>query len=131
MFGSPLFQTNSIVLGYTNLEAAKKWWIDTFDCKVTKVPADWDAQLPSDVALKLPGFDQPTILLCSRAEVERAGFDRPSPVVSDMFCTNLRKAHERLSARGVGPAPIQDGGDMQFFEIRDIEGNVIQICKEP
>jgi hypothetical protein len=27
--------------------------------------------------------------------------------------------------------PIQDGGDMQFFEIRDIEWHLIEICKEP
>jgi len=25
---------------------------------------------------------------------------------------------------------IQDGGDTQFFEIRDLEGNLIQVCKE-
>jgi hypothetical protein len=24
----------------------------------------------------------------------------------------------------------QDGGDMQFFEIRDTEGHLIEICKE-
>jgi len=27
--------------------------------------------------------------------------------------------------------PIKDGGDMQFFEIRDIEGHLIEVCKEP
>jgi hypothetical protein len=125
-----LFRTDSIVLSYTNVEAAKKWWIDAFDCKVVKVPSDWDNQLPSDVALKLPGYDVPTILLNSRAEVEQAGFDKPSPVASDIFCDKLKKAHEELSSRGIGPGPIQDGGDMQFFEIRDLEGNLIQICKE-
>jgi hypothetical protein len=129
MFGGALFRTDSIVLSYSNLDAAKKWWIDAFDCKVVKVPSDWDSQLTSDIALKLPGCDDPTILLCSRAEIEQAHLAIPSPVASDMFCNKLEKARDFLSRRGVVPGPIQDGGDMQFFEIRDIEGNLIQICK--
>jgi hypothetical protein len=131
MFGTPLFRTDSIVLSYSNVEAAKKWWIDAFDCKVAKAPADWDNQLPSDIALKLPGYDEPTILLCSKAEVEQARISVPSQLSSDIFCDKLKKAHEWLNRRGVAPGSIQDGGDMQFFEIRDIEGNLIQICKEP
>jgi hypothetical protein len=48
-----------------------------------------------------------------------------------VFCTNLKKAHEYLLARGVTAGQIQDGGGTQFFELRDLEGNVIEICKEP
>lgn len=125
-----LFRTDSIVLSYSNVEAAKRWWIDTFDCRAVKVPTDWDAPLPSDVALRLPGYDEPTILLNARVEVEEAGFDRPSPVVSVIFCDKLKKAQEHLSGRGVVVGPIQDGGDTQFFEIRDVEGNLFQVCKE-
>jgi hypothetical protein len=40
-------------------------------------------------------------------------------------------AHEHLSGRSVLAGPIQDGGGMQFFEIRDTEGHLIEICKEP
>jgi hypothetical protein len=130
MFAGPLFGTDSIVLSYSNLDAAKKWWIDTFDCKVVKAPRDWDNPLPSDVALQLPGHDAPTILICSRTEIEQAHLAIPAPVVSDMFCNKLEKARDYLSRRGVVPEPLQDGGDMKFFEIRDIEGNLIQICKE-
>lgn len=86
---------------------------------------------PSDVALQLPGHSAPTILLNSKAEVEEAGFDRPSPVASVIFCEKLKKGHEQLTSRGVLPGPIQDGGDTQFFEIRDSEGHVIEVCKEP
>jgi hypothetical protein len=63
--------------------------------------------------------------------LEEAHFDRPSLVATVIFCDKLKKAHEHLSGRGVLAGPIQDGGDMQFFEIRDIEGNLIEICKEP
>jgi catechol 2,3-dioxygenase-like lactoylglutathione lyase family enzyme len=126
-----LFHTDSVVLGYSNVEAAKQWWIDTFGCKVVRVPQGWDNPLPSDVALTLPGDDEPTILLNARSELEEAHFDRPSLVATVIFCDKLKKAHEHLSGRGVLAGPIQDGGDMQFFEIRDIEGHLIEICKEP
>ena len=131
MFGALAFKADSVVLSYSNLEAAKKWWIDAFDCKVAKVPSDWDNHLPSDIALKLPGYDEPTILLCSKAEIERTHLEVPSLVATDIFCNKLEKAHAYLSRHGICPGPIQLCGDMQFFEVRDIEGNIIQVCKEP
>jgi hypothetical protein len=100
-----------------------------FDCKQAKVHADWDDPLPSDVALTLTGADEPAILLCDRREAEQAGFDRSNdhPLI---FCNKLKKAHEYLKGKGASPGPIQDGGGTQFFEIPDIEGNVIEICNE-
>lgn len=125
-----LFSADSIVICCSNIEAARRWWIEVFDCKPVKVPADWDEPLPSDVALKLPGYDEPTILLNDRAEVQQAGLasatERPI-----LFCNKLKKAHEYLEGRGASPGPIQDGGGTQFFEIRDLEGNIVEICKEP
>jgi hypothetical protein len=126
----PLFSADSIVLSYSNVDSAKQWWINAFDCTELKVPSEWDNPLPSDVALKLPGVDEPTILLNDRAEVRAAGFERSS-TVPIVFCDKLKKAHEFLSSRSLGPGPIQDDGETQFFEIRDLEGNVIEICKEP
>jgi hypothetical protein len=127
-----LFYADSVVLRYSNIEAAKQWWIATFGCKVMRVPPDWDNPLPSDVALAFPGDGQPTILLSAQSEVEQARFDKqPSPVATVIFCDKLKKAHEHLSSRGVLAGPIQDGGDMKFLEIRDTEGHMIEICKEP
>jgi hypothetical protein len=124
------FYADTVALNYSNIDAAKKWWIDAFDCEVAKVPPEWDNPLPSDVALKFPGTSEPTILLSAQAEVEQAGFERPLPVVSVIFCDKLKKAYDQLSSRGILAGPIQDGGDMQFFEIRDAEGHLIEICKE-
>ncbi|HLV88813.1 MAG TPA: VOC family protein [Candidatus Sulfotelmatobacter sp.] len=124
------FYTDSLAFTYSNVGAAKQWWIETFDCKVADVPDDWDNTLPSDVALKFPQDDQPTILLSAQAEVDQAKFDRPSPVAFTVYCDKLKKAHELLSARGVVVGPIQDGGDMKFFDMRDIEGHLIQVCDE-
>jgi hypothetical protein len=125
-----MFSTESIVLWYTNVEAAKRWWIQTFDCRPAKVPEDWDEPLPSDVQLLLPGDNKPTILLSDRAEAERAGLGRPDDH-RIIFANKLGKAHEFLAGRGAAPGPIQEGGGTQFFEIRDIEGHSIEICKEP
>ena len=125
------FYTDAVALTYSDVQTAKQWWINAFDCKVVKVPPDWDNQLPSDIALMLPRNDQPAILLSARAEVEQEGFDRPSPVVSVSFCDKLKQAYDQLSGRGIVLGPIQDGGDTQFFELRDSEENLIQVCKEP
>jgi hypothetical protein len=125
-----LFYADFLSLTCADTQTEKQWWIASFDCKEVKVPADWDCPLPSDVALKLPGADAPTILLSDRAEVQRAAYDRPNdhPIV---FCSNLKKAHEHLRGRGTTPGPIQDVGGAQFFELRDPDGRVIEICKEP
>ncbi len=125
-----LFRTDSLTLSYSNVEAAKQWWIHTFGCKVVTAPDDWDNPLPSDVALTLPGDDSPTVRLCDKAEALRAGFGRTNPVVSIVFSDKLKKAHECVCNRGAAAGPIQDGGDMQFFEVRDTEGNLIQVCQE-
>lgn len=124
------FYTDFLALTYSNVEVAKQWWIEAFDCKVAEVPKDWDNTLPSDVALKFPRDDEPTILLSAQTEVDQAKFDRPSPVVSTIFCDKLKKGHDLLSTRSTLVGPIQDGGDMQFFEIRDIEGHLFQVCHE-
>lgn len=126
-----LFYTESITLSYSNLDAAKRWWVDAFDCKVVKVPEEWDNPLPSDVALQLPGHNRPTILLTAQSELERAGLAKPDPLEAVIFCTKLRQGHEQLSSRGLNPGPIQEGGDTHFFEISDSEGHSIQICREP
>jgi hypothetical protein len=125
-----LFYTDFLSLACSNVQTEKQWWITTFEAKETKLPVDWECPLPSDVALKLPGDDQPTILLSDRVEIELAGYERQygHPLV---FCTNLRKAHEYLKGRNATAGPIQDGGGTQFFEVRDPEGNTIEICNEP
>ena len=125
-----LFYTEFLSLACSDVQAEKQWWIAVFEAKEAKVPVDWDDPLPSDVALKLPGADQPTVLLRDRAEIEPAGHDSQNdhPLV---FCSNVKKAHEYLRGKNATPGPIQDGGGTQFFDVLDPEGNTIEICKEP
>jgi hypothetical protein len=123
----PVFGTDSIVLWYNNVEAAKQWWMRTFECKQAKVKPDWDYPLPSDVALELPDED-PTILLSDRAEAQEAKLAGPTdhPII---FCSKIEKAHKYLLSKGAEPGPIQETGT-RFFEIRDCEGNVIEVCEQ-
>ena len=86
-----LFYTDSIVLICTNVEAAKRWWIDIFDGKPTKPPSDLDNSLPSDVAIKLPGNDQPTVLPTDKSELEQAHMDT-SQTYPILFTGKLKKA---------------------------------------
>ena len=115
---------------YSEVPAAKAWWIAVFDCKSVKIPPNWDDQLPSDVALKLPGAPDATILLCDEAEVKKAGLERSDerPLI---FTSHIKKAYEHLLARGAAPTQIEANGATEFFTVRDSESNVIEICREP
>ena|SRR5579871_3529088 len=126
---SLFFGSDSIVLRYSDVNAAKQWWIRVFDCKEVPVPADWDNPLPSDVALKLPGDLEPTVLLSSRSEAERAG--RIEPDHPTVFTRKLKQAYERVCERGAAASPPQEEGGLELFEITDPEGNVIEVCNEP
>jgi hypothetical protein len=123
----PVFWTDSIVLCYGNVEAAQQWWIRTFACNQAKVNPAWDYPLPSDVALGLPGEDA-SILLSDRAEVQEAKLagQTDHPLI---FCSRIEKAHKYLLSKGADPGPIQEAG-ARFFEIRDCEGNVIEVCEQ-
>jgi len=95
-----LFRTDHIVLGYSNVPAARQWWISTFHCKPIDAPPDWGDTLESDVALLLPPCEEPTIHLSDVAEIERAKFDQPDNHAI-VFTGDLQRAFECLNKRGV------------------------------
>lgn len=121
----PLFWTESVVLSYSDVNAAKRWWATAFECKEVPVPPDWDEPLPSDVALKFPGNETPTVLLSSRSE---GGEPSEHPII---FTGKVKKAYEHLRGRGVATGAIHEEWGSEIFEITDPEGHVIEICKEP
>jgi hypothetical protein len=95
-----LFGVDSLVMCYSNLEVAKLWWIEVFDCTQVGLP-DWDNPLPSDVALKLTGDDEPTILLCDQREVQAAGFERAKRSSPHVF-GKANESTRTLSIQGRG-----------------------------
>ncbi len=123
------FSMDFIELEYSNLEAANRWWTENFDCQRT-AHRNCDDPLPGSIALKLPGDEQPSILLVSRAERQKAGYAPPDehPI---LFCRKVGKAHHYLTGKGASPGLIEESGGTKHFDIRDPEGNVIEICEEP
>jgi hypothetical protein len=85
-----LFSADSLVMCYLNVEVAKRWWIDQFECKQTEVPEEWDDPLSSDVALRLPGYDEPTILLSDQREGGTPDSSAQTTILS-CFRPGLRK----------------------------------------
>lgn len=124
-----LFWTDYLVICYSDVEAAKKWWISVFECKQTKIPADCDDPGPADVALKLPGAEEPTIQLCEKSDPKEDALARSErrPL---LFTSQLKKAHDQLPRRGVAATPIEEGEGIEFFTVRDLDGNAIEICSE-
>jgi hypothetical protein len=116
------------VLVCSNVEQTMQWLIKIFDCKQVEVPEYWDNRLPSDVALGLPGDDEPTILLNDEAEVRRAGFQRENEHPSSSATSS--KAYEFLSRKGAAPGPMRESG-ARFFEVREPGGIVIEVCEDP
>ena len=48
-----------------------------------------------------------------------------------LFSSKLKSTHMTLSERGVVCTPIQqDGAGRSFFEFRDVDGNVMEVCAE-
>ncbi len=124
-----MFWTEFIALASTNVLATRDWWVRHFDCKPVPIPSDWDAPLPSDVALQLPGQERATIQLCSQAEVNAAGYTLPGNPI--LFTRQAKRAREHLIARGLRPTAIQESGGTPVFEVSDGLGNTIEICEEP
>jgi hypothetical protein len=49
-----------------------------------------------------------------------------------LYTSRIEKAREYLTSRGVFVGEIQqDRQGTHFFEMRDLENNVIEICEEP
>jgi len=47
-------------------------------------------------------------------------------------CSNAKKAREFLASRAIAVGEIQqDGQGTHYFEMRDLEGNAIEISEEP
>jgi hypothetical protein len=88
---------------------------------------EWDEVLPSDIALRFPGAEQPVIAISDRREAEQAGRTGPNEI-QRLWTPDLDRAREDISAHGVAPGPIE-GGRVRCFKVNDPEGNVIEICE--
>ena len=60
-------EIDTLALCYSDVEAARQWRTKTFVCIQCDLP-NWDARQLSDIALKFPSAEEPTILLSDRSK---------------------------------------------------------------
>ena len=108
-------------MGVIDIAAATAWYIEKLGLRKVDVELD-DGE--DCIAL---GFEKGRCAVCLGPP------GRPTDELTHiLYSSNLRKGHEFLVSRGVNVSEIrQDRQGTHFFEMRDIEGNVIEITEEP
>jgi catechol 2,3-dioxygenase-like lactoylglutathione lyase family enzyme len=110
----------SIYIGVRNMAAALAWYKEKLDLRESPKPM---AEEIGDVAL------------VSRDGDAFIAFGEPNPANVEtqiLAVGNTQKAREWLAARGVKVGPIQvDRQGTPYFEMRDLENNMIEFCEEP
>lgn len=107
-------------IGVRDLAAATSWYIEKLGLRTVNVEMD---EPEGCVAL---GFAKDDYALCLGPP------GRPTDELTPMlYSSNLKKAREHLTSRGVNVGEIlQDRQGTHYFELRDLEGNLIEICQE-
>jgi len=107
-------------IGVTDIAAATDWYIQKLGLRKVDVELD-DGE--DCVAL---GFEKGECAVCLGPP------GRPTDELTHMlYSSNLKKAREFLISRGVNVSDIQqDRQETHYFEMRDLEGNVIEITDE-
>jgi catechol 2,3-dioxygenase-like lactoylglutathione lyase family enzyme len=112
--------SGSVYIGVRDLDAALAWYQQKLDLKKSDEPPDEEVgdavlvskDLEAEIALGAPN---------------PANRDTPMFAVSD-----AQKAWSWMHDRGLNVSPVQkDRQGTLFFELRDLEGNLIEFCEEP
>lgn len=107
-----------IVVTVRNLDAAAAWYKQKLDLPESREIEDDSGGLE----LTTHNLETKIILL--------TGEEYPDRPILDT--RNAAKAREWLLARGVEVGPVEtDIQGTHFIEMRDLEGNTIEICEEP
>ena len=113
---------DSFYIGVLDLTAATAWYIEKLGLQ--KVPVEMD-DAEGCVALGFSKKDQIAIALGPRGKP----IDGTTPM---LYASNVQKARDALSSRGVNVGDIQqDRQGTHYFEMRDLEGNLIEVSEEP
>jgi catechol 2,3-dioxygenase-like lactoylglutathione lyase family enzyme len=110
--------TGWIVVAVRNLDAAAAWYKQKLDLPESREAEDNSGGME----LTTRNLETKVILL--------TGEEYPDRPILDT--SNAAKAREWLLARGVEVGPVQtDIQGTHFIEMRDLEGNTIEISEEP
>lgn len=109
-------------IGVRDISAANAWYIEKLGMR--KMELDVDS--PESIAL---GFSEEEYAITLGPS---ASPDQLDELTHILFTSNVRKAREWLLSRGVQVGEIRkDRQGTQYFEMRDLEDNVIEITEEP
>jgi catechol 2,3-dioxygenase-like lactoylglutathione lyase family enzyme len=104
-----------------DIPAAAAWYVDVFGLRQYVTKFD-DGQK----GIELSDSDNEVFFVLGPRDVPT---NDETPM---LYTSRIEKARSRLIGRGVTVGEIQrDRQNTRFFEMRDLEGNVIEICDEP
>jgi catechol 2,3-dioxygenase-like lactoylglutathione lyase family enzyme len=113
---------DSFYIGVLDLAAATAWYIEKLGLQEVSVEMD-DPE--GCAALGFSKNDETAICLGPRGKPT----DGTTPM---LYASNVKKAREALSSQSVNVGDIQqDRQGTPYFEIRDLEGNLIEVSEEP
>jgi hypothetical protein len=111
---------DSMYVGVVDVAAASAWYIDKLGFQQVVLDDEEGC-----MALAFSQNDMTAITLGPRG--------RPADGTTPMlYASNVERAREKLISRGVNVGPIEE--DLQgthYFMIRDLDGNPVEITKEP
>ena len=114
---------DSFYIGVLDIEPATSWYIEKLGLQ--EVSAEMDDP-EGCVALGFSKNDQTAIAVLGP---QGKPTDGTTPM---LYASNIKKAREVLGSRGVNVGEIQqDQQGTHYFEMRDLEGNVIEVSEEP
>jgi hypothetical protein len=112
---------DSIYIGVTDAVAASLWYIEKLGLQQVVAPT---SDAGDCVSLAFSERDESAIILGPR---DATADQRPI-----LYATNIGKAIDLLSSRGVSVMPIElDRQGTRYFVMRDLEGNEIEVTEEP
>jgi hypothetical protein len=113
---------DSFYIGVLDLAAATSWYIEKIGLQ--KIPAEMD-DAEGCVTLGFSKKDRTAIALGPRGNPT----DGTTPM---LYASNVKKAREVLGSRGVNVGDVQeDRQGTHYFQMRDLEGNLIEVSEEP
>ena len=112
---------DSIYIGVTDAIAASLWYTEKLGLLQVVAPT---SDAGDCISLAFSKRDETAITIGPR---DSSSDQRPV-----LYSTNIGKANDQLSSRGVSVTPIaSDPQGTRYFVMRDLEGNEIEVSEEP
>jgi catechol 2,3-dioxygenase-like lactoylglutathione lyase family enzyme len=121
---SLFYFSDPIYLPVRDVNSAAAWYIEKLGCRKQKSHDDAE---PGEIVLAYSDDTESEVLELVPMEAGETASEYPI-----IFTTDATKARNFLSSHGANVGPIQtDEQGTRYFEMRDVEGNAIEISEEP